>query len=45
MAIAGIICGGVGIIIVIILLIIGVASMIPSLSSLSEYEDMFEDLY
>ena len=45
MAIAGIICGGVGIIIVIILLIIGVASMIPSLSSLSDYEDMFENLY
>ncbi|MBQ9443365.1 MAG: DUF4190 domain-containing protein [Lachnospiraceae bacterium] len=45
MAIAGIICGGIGILIVIISLIIGFAAMIPSISSLSEYGDMFEDLY
>ena len=45
MAIAGIICGGIGILIVIITLILGFATMIPTLSSLSEYGDMFEDLY
>lgn len=45
MAIAGIICGGIGIIIVIILLVLGAVTMLPSLSALSDYGDMFEDLY